>query len=129
MNNDVIYVANPYTGTPQERNQRHREVRSYTAHLIELGETAISPIVHCHTLSELHNLPKDFAFWQNYCLNLLAVCGSMHVLMLDGWEESVGVQAEIERAMEMEMDIMCADPKGFKLSNYILPEYRTPEGA
>ena len=126
--NEVIYVTNPYTGSEGERQHRHRAVRTYTAHLIEQGLTAVSPIVHCHTLAAIHKLPTDFKFWQTYCLNLLAVCDKMHVLMLKGWEESIGVQAEIERAMEMEIDIMCADPKTYAHTTYIIPEYRTPEG-
>ena len=45
MLDGVIYVANPYTGTSFERNQRFLAVEKYTAHLIREGKTAISPIV------------------------------------------------------------------------------------
>ncbi len=127
VDSEIIYVANPYTGTEQERNQRHREVRDYTAHLIKQGYTAVSPIVHCHTLAAIHKLPTDYAFWQNYCNNLLVVCHRMHILTLNGWEESVGVQDELEVAMDMEKPIFCADPKTYEHTTYILPEYRTTE--
>jgi len=122
----VIYVANPYTGTSYERNQRFLAVEKYTAHLIRNGKTAISPIVHNHVLAFRHELPHDFGFWQNYCLSLLFACDEMHVLMLDGWEESVGVEGEIEEASEREKTIWCIDPEDYeKKSHYVLPEYRT----
>jgi hypothetical protein len=58
----------------------------------------------------MHNLPNNFTFWQNYCLNLLAVCDKIHVLMLKGWEESVGVQAEIAEAQRLEISILYIHP-------------------
>jgi len=111
MHKAVIYIASTYSGTPQERNQRHREVQAYTAHLLSQGLTAISPIVHNHSMAALHRLPHDFKFWQNYCLNLLAVCDCMHVLMLTGWEKSIGVQAEIAEAHALEITVKYIDPK------------------
>ncbi len=127
--NEVIYVANPYTGTSYERNIRFLAVEKYTAHLIREGKTAISPIVHCHVLAFRNGLPHDFAFWQNYCLNVLFICDEMHILCLDGWEESVGVNGEIAGASEQEKSIWCIDPEDYeKKSHYILPEYRTPKG-
>ncbi len=114
MITSVIYVASPYTGSVQERNQRFREVRAYTAKLLEQGKTAISPIVHNHSLTALYNLPTDFAFWQNFCLNLLTVCDQMHVLTLKGWEESAGLQAEIVEAGKMEIPIVYIDPKTYE---------------
>lgn len=126
MSIEVVYVASPYTGTEQERKQRHREVRTFVAYMLQQGETVISPIVHNHSLAALHNLPKDFAFWQHHCINLLRACDKMYVLMLNGWEESVGVQAEIAEGSEMEIPIICVDPKDYSnQAHYVLPEYRT----
>lgn len=119
---EVIYVANPYTGTSYERNQRFLAVEKYTADLIREGKTVVSPIVHNHVLAFRHELPHDFKFWQNYCQTLLAVCNKMHILTLSGWEDSVGVQGEIKIALEMEMPIMCADPKTYEHSVYLLAE-------
>lgn len=107
---EVIYVANPYTGTKEERAERFRAVEKFVAHLIRQGETAISPIVHNHELSINHNMPGDFAFWQKYCLNLLLVCDKLYVLMLDGWDTSVGVHDEVVEANELEIPIFYIDP-------------------
>lgn len=40
----------------------------------------------------------DFNFWQHISYEMLNVCNEMHVLMLDGWEESIGVIGEINHA-------------------------------
>jgi len=111
---EVIYVANPYTGTSFERNQRFLAVEKYTAHLIREGKTAVSPIVHCHVLAFRHGLPHDFAFWQHYCLNLLFVCDEMHVLCLDGWEDSVGVLGETTEAEDLNISITYIDPETYE---------------
>jgi Domain of unknown function (DUF1937) len=114
---EVIYVANPYTGTSFERNQRFLAVEKYTAHLIREGKTAVSPIVHCHVLAFRNGLPHDFAFWQNYCLNLLFVCDEMHVLCLDGWEDSVGVLGETTEAEDLNISITYIDPDTYERVN------------
>ena len=110
----VVYVANPYTGTDYERNVRFLAVEKYTAHLIHEGGTAISPIVHNHVLAFRNDLPHDFKFWQKYCLNLLMVCDIVHVLMLDGWEDSVGVQGEIAEAKELDIPVFFVDPETYE---------------
>jgi len=48
-----------------------------------------------------HGLPTDWAFWQHVDREHLERCDEMVVLMLDGWEESAGVQAEIRIAREL----------------------------
>lgn len=114
MESSVTYIANPYTGTAEERGARFRAVEKYTAYFIEQGNTGISPIVHCHELADRYGLPTNFEFWQEYCLNILAVCDYMHVLMLDGWKESVGVQAEIAMAEKLMIPITYIDAESYE---------------
>lgn len=115
MQDSVIYVANPYTGTSYERNQRFLAVEKYTAHLIREGRTVVSPIVHNHVLAFRHDLPHDFEFWQKYCLNLLAICNEMHLLMLDGWEDSIGVRGEEDRADELHINVSFVNPDTYEI--------------
>jgi hypothetical protein len=42
-----------------------------------------------------------WSFWEQYDRKFLERCDEVVVLMLDGWEESVGVQAEIRIAGEL----------------------------
>jgi len=102
----MIYVAGPYTH--KERvisNKRFRAMEMYTASLVRMRLIAYSPIVHCHEMAVTYNLPKDYEFWQNHCLGMLEKADALHVMKLDGWEESVGTQDEIRYAIEHKIPI------------------------
>jgi len=69
------------------------------AALLRAGHVVFSPIVHCHVLVE-HGLPTDW-FWHHADREHLERCHEVVVLMLDGWEQSARVQAEIRTAREL----------------------------
>lgn len=100
------YLAGPYSHPQPEivalRYECHRQA---CAKLILAGGIVYSPIVHGH------NLLPELAAWRHaewiaYDLKILAKCNSVIVLMLDGWEESKGVQQELEFAKEAGLPIM-----------------------
>ena len=94
----MIYLASPYWhADPSIRNQRFRATCRVTAELICEGLTVFSPIVYGHALTA-HGLPGGWEFWQRHDRQHLAHCAEVLVLMLDGWRESEGVQAELELA-------------------------------
>ena len=94
----MIYVISPYSHPDLGvRQQRFVAACCATAALARAGHLAISPIVHGHSLAEF-GLPTDWSFWQHWRRDLLARCDEVIVLQLDGWIESVGVQAEIALA-------------------------------
>ena len=49
----------------------------------------------------MYGVPLDWGFWQRHDHRHLEACDEVVVLMLDGWRESVGVQAEIAIAREL----------------------------
>ena len=55
------------------------------------------PVVHGHAVASAHEMPTGHDFWMRHCLTMLARADRMAVLMLDGWQESTGVRAEIEQ--------------------------------
>lgn len=90
-----MYLASPYSHPhPAVREQRFRAACRATAALFRAGEVAFSPIVHSHPLVEF-GLPTAWAFWDRIDRAYLERCDEVVVLMLDGWEESVGVRAEV----------------------------------
>jgi len=90
----VIYLASAYThADPAVRQERFDAACRAAATLIRVGKTVFSPIAHSHTLCQF-GLPLDWQFWQRHDRRYLEVCDEIVVLMLDGWRESVGVQAE-----------------------------------
>jgi hypothetical protein len=94
----VIYLCSPYTHPdPAVREQRFEATCRAAADLIRMERPVYSPIVFSHPLCR-YGLPLDWQFWQQHDLAFLAMCDEVIVLKLDGWEQSVGIQAEIVAA-------------------------------
>lgn len=97
----MIYLASPYSHTdPEIREKRFRNVCIAAARLIRAEHVVFSPIAHGHPIAE-HGLPSDWQYWERHDREQLKRCDEVVVLMLDGWRESVGVQAEIRIAGEL----------------------------
>ncbi len=97
----MIYLASPYSHPdPAVREHRYREACRSAARLMRAGHHVFSPIAHSHGIAE-HGVPGDWAYWESLDRHLLKMCDEMGVLMLDGWYESKGVQAEIRIAREL----------------------------
>lgn len=93
----MIYVASPYSHKdPAVMKERYEQVKAFTAHLMRQGLPAYSPIVHGHDIASSHELPTDWEFWQQHCLAMLRRADKMIILRLDGWDQSTGVQAELD---------------------------------
>lgn len=95
----LIYVASPLTHPdPIIREKRYEAVRDYVGRKFEEGSQDMyySPILYCHEIGKLFKLPHDAAFWKNMDTLMMNKADKFEVLMLDGWEESVGVQEEIK---------------------------------
>ena len=96
-----IYLASPYTSPDKnQRICRYGEVCLMTAQLLREGHLVFSPIAHSHPLAG-YGLPVEFEFWQRHCLSFLETWATdLWVLTLSGWQESLGVTAEIRFARE-----------------------------
>jgi hypothetical protein len=86
------------------REQRYCDACRVTATLLRAGWIVFSPIVHCHPLVE-YGLPTRWEFWQRLDHEHLRNCDEVLVPLLDGWQESMGVQAEIRIAEELGMPV------------------------
>lgn len=94
----MIYLASPYSHDSDViRLQRYEAVLDYVAKVITT-QVIYSPIMHFHDLAERYSFPKGYDFWQRVNEGILFRCNALHVLMLDGYEESTGVNAEIKFA-------------------------------
>ena len=98
-----IYLASPYTNDP---DNNFKLAEAHTAKALKQGLVIFSPIVHCHEIAKEYNLPPDFDFWQNYNFGMLRSAEVLHVLMIEGWEDSKGVQAEIDFAVQHDISIL-----------------------
>ncbi len=109
----MIYIASPYSSKHKcpnaqaiERENRYHSALDYNAQLLNDGHYAYSPIVHCHEMANKHGLRKDFEYWQGFNRHMIELASALHVLALDGWEESEGVQGEIEYAKSLSVPVV-----------------------
>lgn len=112
----MIYLASPYSHPdPAVREQRFRAACRAAVALLHAGQVVFSPITHSHPLAQ-HGLPENWQFWERYDRAFLERCDEVVVLTLDGWEESVGVQAEILIARELGKPVRYVAPEDATLS-------------
>ena len=106
MTGEVVYLACPYSHPdPAVRESRFQAVNRAAGQLMAAGTFVFSPISHTHPIAEAHDLPGNWAFWGAYDRAMISRCSRLLVLQLDGWEESVGVQAEIAIAREVGLPV------------------------
>lgn len=99
----MIYLASPLSH-PSEDVQftRYQHVLSITSWLINQGHMIFSPIVHSYRL----DIPRqDFAWWEAYDEHMISLSKEVWILVIDGWRESIGVQAEIVLAQKYNLPI------------------------
>jgi len=103
---DLIYLASPYSDFDSRvRLARFHAVVIETAKMAREGHLVFSPICHSHPVATIGCLPLAFDYWQEWNREMLRRCEKLVVLKLDGWEESQGVQGEIEMAKALGMPI------------------------
>ena len=95
----MIYLASPYSHPdPAVEWQRYDAACKATAHFINRGFPVVSPIAHSHVLHVTYGCGGDWETWQQLDRALIAASDAVWVLKLDGWQESVGIKAEVEFA-------------------------------
>lgn len=111
----MIYLASPYThDDPKVRAERWIAVCKECARLMSRGIKVFSPIAHTHPIA-LQGLRGDWDFWKSYDSQFLEWCSELWVLMLEGWEDSVGIKEEIELAKCMGKPIQYVIPMNDEL--------------
>ncbi|CAN5470617.1 DUF1937 family protein [soil metagenome] len=107
----MIYFASPYSHPdPRVREHRFRAACHAAASMLRDGHVVFSPIVHSHPLVAF-GLPTAWASWERIDRAYLERCDGVMVLMLDGWEASVGVRAEIGIAQALGLPVRFVAPE------------------
>jgi len=101
----IIYLASPYSHPDERiRHARYRMVCEKAAELMRKGFLVFSPIAHSHPLVEF-GVPGDWSYWEYYDSEMIRRCDRLVVLMLDGWDSSTGIAAEIVIARDHGLQI------------------------
>jgi hypothetical protein len=94
----MIYIAIPYSHPcPVIRFARFETANMIAAELMRSGEMVFSPISHSHPIAQ-YGLPKDYEFWEKFDDWFLSKCDKMIIVQFWGWEDSIGVKREIQKA-------------------------------
>ena len=97
----LYYLASPYTHPNKNvKKRRAEEVTKAAVDLLHLGVYTFAPIAY-NAPWEKYHIPGDWAFWEDFDKTFVERCDAILVLKLDGYKESVGVNAEIEFAHEI----------------------------
>jgi hypothetical protein len=90
---NLEYLAIPYSHPdPFIRDKRFRLANKVAAKLMGQGRLIFSPISHSHFI----DLGGGWDRWKEFDYIFLEICPLMVVVCCEGWEESKGVNAEIE---------------------------------
>lgn len=102
----LIYLASPYSSEFADVTERRvRQVESAAAHFIEKGHLIFSPIVNSHPIAELvsfsgQNTTAAMSPWMKYDHAMIDRSDELWVLMIEGWDKSLGVTEEIDYALK-----------------------------
>jgi len=107
-----IYLGIPYSGTAKERADRFAIVNYVAGVLIDSGNIVMSPISQGHPIAVSHDLPTDWKYWRDVCRSFIDWCDCVYIVTVDGWKESIGVQAEIEYANKSGKEVILIDLNG-----------------
>ena len=89
----MIYIGSPYTANPELNYRWNLEL---TGLLMKENRRRIyyNPICYGHQFKDVVGI--DFKAWYWHNLDFMKISDSMLVLCLDGWEDSAGLQYEID---------------------------------
>lgn len=91
------YAATPYSKYPGGHEAAFIAACQVTATLIRHGQPVFCPIAHSHPIAIHGNLSlTDHNIWLPADRPLMDAAGGILVVMLEGWDESIGVRHEIE---------------------------------
>lgn len=110
----MIYLASPYSDpNRQVMADRYYLAMQTTVSLLKQRYIVYSSIVHCHAMAVSFDLPHNFEFWQHYNKGMINVASLLYVLNIAGCKDSKGVNAEIDHALDIGLDIRACSVYGF----------------
>ncbi len=98
----MIYLGQPYShDNPRVMERRFLIGCGVMAALATRGVRVYAPIGHWHTPAQIFAMPTHAAFWQADNLHMLTKADEFHLLVLAGWDRSVGLKWEFEQARRL----------------------------
>lgn len=102
----MIYLACPYSHPSHSvRHARFLAANRAAAVLIKEGHTVFSPISHSHPIADTGIIDTHWGGWYAQDNEFVRLSSAVYVLMIDGWDKSPGVKAEVELAQLLGMPV------------------------
>ena len=106
----MIYIASPFrTHDEKVEESRVEAAEKYVAALIEMSLIPFSAVVYAAALIKKHELTSDLGYWKKFLYEFLKSANEVHVLKIAGWEDSEGIDWEIEMARELDISVVYID--------------------
>ena len=88
------------------KKKRVHTIGVYCGELFKQGIVPVSALLLGLAIAEHSELPTDTPTWIKFNKGQIRSCDEMHVLQLEGYLDSIGVQTEIAEAMELGIKIV-----------------------
>lgn len=113
----MVYIASPYSDT--DRGVMYYRYRCVTRAIGALQDrysyAFIGPITQSHHTAEFMTTGcTAFKSWAKRDLTYISHCDAIWVLLLDGWDKSIGVTKEIEFCKQHKIPIKYLEPHSLK---------------
>lgn len=113
------YIATPYSKLVATvgLDEAARLAAEIAGELIKAGIVVYSPIAHGHACAEAAGIDKlDHKIWLPQCFPIARHASVCLIMMFDGWNRSVGVQAEIDFFEKEGVPVLYIEPAYLMLS-------------
>ena len=108
----LSYLAAPYSHPDKSVVEKRMETLcKVDALLMQRGIYTVSPLLK-HFIVHYTDLPTDWNYWKGYSDTVMCAVDRVIIVMMDGWEESVGVQAEIKMANHLGIKVEYVNENG-----------------
>jgi Domain of unknown function (DUF1937) len=115
----LVYLASPYKHELQQvTNKRFRDASKAAGNIVlkfaDEGIVVFSPIAHAHNISKYAKIPAFSEVFYRWSEEILSRCDEVWILDIIGWDQSVGIRAEIELAKKLDKPIKMVTLRGRK---------------
>jgi hypothetical protein len=118
QSSEMIYLISPYSDpNPDVVASRMQELSYVDMRMIQQGLFTVSPLAKHYTIIAYPNakIPTDWEFWKRYCRELMLGCDRAAIVLINGWQHSVGVQAEYKMAVELGIPVVIVNNFGYNI--------------
>ena len=109
--NALIYIATPYSRYRAGITAAFGDAAALAAELLKRGINVYSPIVHTHPIAIHGGIdPVDHGIWLPFDAVMITKADALLVAKMDGWEESFGIEHEIDEFKKAGKPIYYLEP-------------------